>query len=150
MANLPYIVAAVLIGAGISMQPPINAAMARGLDSPMLAAAVSITISFVIVVPLWLLASRGQVDLSQVRQLPWWVLVGGVLGVVFVAGSIMVAPVLGVAMFFVCVVAGQLVGASLIDQFGAFGTPVKHIDIMKLLGLALVIAGAALVQSSRS
>ena len=86
--------------------------------------------------------------MAQIRALPWWVVIGGMVGVVFVVGGVMVAPVLGVALFFVCVVAGQLLGSTLADQFGAFGMQVKPVNMMKLLGLALVIAGAALVENS--
>lgn len=150
MANLLYVAVAVSIGAALSLQPPINAAMARGLESPLMAACVSIFISFMLIVPTWLVFSKGNVDLSQVRALPWWVLVGGLIGVVFVAGSVIVAPVLGVALFFVCVVAGQLVGAMLVDQLGAFGSTVKHVNMTELLGIVLVLVGAVLVQTSSS
>jgi transporter family-2 protein len=60
----------------------------------------------------------------------------------------MFAPILGVALFFVCVVAGQLLGSTLADHFGVFGLQVKPVNMMKLLGLGLVLAGAVLVQNS--
>lgn len=60
---------------------------------------------------------------------------------VFVAGGVIVALVLGVALFFVCVVAGQ---------FGAFGMVEKPINALKLVGLGLVLAGAAMVQNSNA
>lgn len=150
MSNLVYIIAAVIIGAAISVQPPINATMARCLGNPLLAASISIFISLVVVIMLWLGWDKGAGDISQVRMLPWWVIIGGIVGVVFVAGSVVVAPVLGVALFFVCVVAGQLIGSTLMDHFGAFGLIVKPINTMKLIGIGLVLLGAALVQNSRS
>ncbi len=148
MSNVIYIVAAVVMGTVISVQPPINATMARGLGSPLLAASISIFISLVVVTILWLSWGKGTGDISQVRMLPWWVIIGGIVGVVFVAGSVVVAPVLGVALFFVCVVAGQLIGSTLIDQFGVFGLTVKPLNMMKFVGIGLVLLGAALVQNS--
>ena len=148
MSNMFYIAAAIGIGASLALQPPINVVMARTLGSDLLAASISIAISLVFVVLVWLMWGKGGGDLAQVQALPWWVVIGGVIGVVFVAGSVMVAPVLGVALFFVCVVAGQLLASTLADQFGAFGMPVKPVNAMKLLGLALVLAGAALFQNS--
>ena len=148
MSNIFYIAAAIAIGACVSLQPPINAAMARTLGNPLLAASISIAISLVSVVLVWLAWGKGAGELAQIRALPWWVVIGGMVGVVFVVGGVMVAPVLGVALFFVCVVAGQLLGSTLADQFGAFGMQVKPVNMMKLLGLALVIAGAALVENS--
>ena len=150
MSNLIYIAAAVSIGAAISLQPPINATMARILGSPLLAASISVTISLFVVVALWLSWGKGVGDLSQIKALPWWVFIGGVIGVLFVAGGVVVAPVLGVALYFVCMVAGQLIGSSIIDHIGAFGLTVKPMNTMKLVGVSLVLLGAVLVQNSNS
>jgi transporter family-2 protein len=149
MTSLVHLAAAFAIGACLALQPPINAAMARTLGSPLLAAVASIVISLAVVVPVWLTVGQGDGDLAQARALPWWVLLGGAFGVVFVAGSVIVAPVLGLALFFVCVVAGQLLGATVVDHLGAFGLPVKPVTPLKIVGLALVLLGAALVQRGR-
>lgn len=138
------------MGAFLSLQPAINATMARVLGNPLLAAGISISISLVVVVALWLVWGKAAGDFSQLKYLPWWVMVGGVVGAIFVAGSIVTAPVLGVALFFVCMVAGQLIGSTIIDQVGAFGLEVKPINTMKMVGLGLVILGAGLVQNSNS
>ena len=153
MNNIVYTVAAVGIGAAVSLQPPINAAMARILGSPLLAASISISISLIVVVALWLSWGKGVGEISQIRMLLWWVIIGGVIGVIgviFVAGSIVTVPVIGVALFFICVVAGQLIGSSIIDQWGAFGLAVKPMNTMKLIGIGLVLLGAVLVQNSSS
>jgi len=147
MSIIMYIVAAVAIGIAISLQPPINATMASMLGSPLLAASISILISLIVVFALWLSWGNGCGDISQIKTLPWWVFIGGVVGVIFVAGSVVVAPVLGVALFFVCVIAGQLIGSSLVDQLGIFGLTVKPINTMKLIGIGLVLLGALLVQN---
>ena len=138
------------MGAALSLQPAINATMARVLGNPLLAAGISISISLIVVVALWLVWGKAAGDFSQFKHLPWWVMVGGVVGAIFVAGSIVTAPVLGVALFFVCMVAGQLIGSTIIDQVGAFGLEVKPINTMKMVGLGLVILGAGLVQNSNS
>lgn len=150
MNNLFYIAIAITIGASLALQPSINVVMARTLGSPLLAASISISISFILVLLIWLTWGKGAGDLTQVRVLPWWVVVGGIIGVVVVVGSIIVAPVLGIVLFFICIVAGQLLGSTLIDQFGVFGMQVKPINIKKLLGISLVLAGAVLVQSSNA
>jgi transporter family-2 protein len=142
-----YVAAAVAIGVCVSLQPPINAVMARILGSTWLAASISIAISLILALLVWSTWSQGAGDLAQARALPWWVIIGGIVGLVFVAGGVIVAPALGVALFFVCVVAGQLLGSILADQWGAFGMPVKPINLTKLLGLLLVLTGAALFRS---
>jgi len=146
MLNPGYTLAALAIGFMVSLQPTINAAMARELSSSLLASTISISISFCLIFIAWLTLGKGGGDLGQVRQLPWWIVLGGVAGMVFVIGGVMVAPILGFALFFVCIIAGQLIGSTLVDQLGAFGLPVKPVSGVKLAGLALVLVGAALVQ----
>jgi transporter family-2 protein len=146
MVNLGYIITALAIGFMVSLQPPINAVMARELSSSLLASTVSISIAFCLICIVWLVLGKGGGEVSQIRQLPWWIVLGGVAGVIFVVGGVMVAPALGFALFFVCIIAGQLLGSTVIDQLGAFGLPVKPVGGMKLIGLTLVLAGAALVQ----
>jgi len=150
LSNFSYILAAIFMGLALSLQPAINATMARNLGSPLLAASISIFISLVIVATLWLSWGKAAGEFSQFKLLPWWVVVGGVVGAIFVAGSIVTAPVLGVALFFVCMLTGQLIGSTIIDHLGAFGLNVKPINTMKILGLVLVIVGAGLVQNSNS
>ena len=148
MNNALSVLAAIAIGACLSVQPPINATMARALGSPLLAACISVAISLAFVIAVWLASSGPSGELAQLRTLPWWVPIGGLVGVGFVVGGVMVAPELGVALFFVCVVAGQLLGATVVDQLGAFGAAAKPLNLAKLAGLALVLAGAALVRRS--
>ena len=150
MVHLGYIFTAIVIGCLISLQPTINAVMARELSSFLLASTISIGISFILILIAWQILGKGEGDISQIRQLPWWIVFGGVAGMVFVVAGVMVAPVLGLALFFVCIIAGQLFGSTLIDQFGAFGLPIKPVSGMKLTGLGFVLAGAALVQFSNS
>jgi len=145
-----YVIAAIAIGACVSLQPPINATTAGVLGSPLLAACISISISLMVVVLLWLTWGKGAGQLAQVKALPWWAVIGGIIGVVFVAGGVVVAPVLGVALFFVCIVAGQLLGSIVADHVGAFGVQVRPVNLMKVLGFGLVLAGAALVRNSNS
>lgn len=150
MTSYLYIAAALVIGVFVSLQPPVNSFVARTLGSPLLAALISISTTFIILLTLWLTVGKASGELAQIKSLPWWGFLGGIVGVVFVAGSIYVAPTTGIALFFVCAVAGQLFGASVIDQIGAFGLPVKPMNSIKLLGLLLVLAGAVIVQTSNS
>ncbi|MCB1948844.1 DMT family transporter [Nitrosomonas sp.] len=141
-----YIIVALIVGVLISFQPPINASMARILESPLLAATVSLFISCILMFMLWLLNDSGK-DLGQFGVLPWWIIVGGVAGAIFVTSSIIIAPVLGMAAFIVCIIAGQLIGSIFIDQFGLFGMEIKEINMQKTLGLILIFLGVILVRS---
>lgn len=136
--------AAVILGMVFSQQPAINSAVARTVGSPITAATISIFVSFcclLIMVPF----SGGTLRPAVLATLPWWSVLGGVIGVGVVAGAATLAPMIGAALFFVCLVAGQLMGASIADHIGAFGLPQRSLSLTRFLGLLLVMAGAWLV-----
>lgn len=144
-----YLFAALGLGAIISMQPAINAHMALRLGSPLAAAACSIVISLVMIAVAWTMIGRVATGWSKLLSLPWWVLIGGTAGALFVLGGIMVVPRLGVAAFFTCVVLGQVLGAAILDQLGAFGLEAQPVGWARALGILLVVAGAAMTQMQR-
>ena len=148
MNQIIPIAAAVLVGACLSVQPAINAYVAKSVGSPYLASAVSIGVSLILVLLLWRTLGGGKGNLAAVLALPWWVLIGGAVGVMFVTGAVLLAPALGVTLFFICVVLGQFAGGLIVDQIGAFGVAVRPVSTMKLVGLLLVIIGAIIVQRS--
>ena len=78
--------------------------------------------------------------------MPWWIFLAGFIGALFVAGGVVIAPVIGAQLFFVTMIGGQLLGATLADHFGLFGLAVRPLSLERALGLALVLSGALLVQ----
>ena len=54
-------------------------------------------------------------------------------------------PALGITLFLVIVVTGNLVGAAIYDHFGAMGLEVRLFSLMKAVGLLLVVAGVGIV-----
>lgn len=135
---------AVLMGMVFAQQPVINAAVARTLGSPIHASFYSVAITLC-GMALLLPFSAGTFRPSVMVTLPWWSMLGGLIGVAIVAGGAYLAPILGAAFLFVCLVAGQLMGAAVADHIGAFGLPVRPLSFTRAAGLALVLIGALLV-----
>lgn len=81
-------------------------------------------------------------DLGRGR-LPWWAALGGVGGALFVIAQGLAVEPLGVAVFGVTFVAGQVVGALLLDALGATGVR-RRPTAARLVGVGLAITGAAL------
>lgn len=135
---------ALCIGCGmlLAAQPVINARLAAHLQSPFAATFVSLFVSIACVLPA-ALAFGTAPRLEALGAAPWWVWIGGLSGAVFVAVGLLLAPRVGIALFFCSLVAGQLLSAALIDHYGLFGMPVRPIDWPRVLGLVLVLAGVA-------
>jgi len=147
--NILFILIAMFLGVMLALQPAVNSAMAGQLGSPILAAVVSIIISMVMLLAYWMTVDNFTGTLGNIAKLPLWVLLGGAAGAFFVAGGVLVAPKIGVVMFIICVVAGQMLGAAFVDLVGAFGMAVREISLTRTMGIGLVISGVILAQTGR-
>ena len=141
-----YLLAAVLLGVTVAFQPLMNAVLARAIGSPFGAAAISIAIAAFGAAAMLAVTGRGEISRATLASVPWWIYLAGFVGTLFVAGGVVIAPITGAQLFFISVIAGQLIGATLADHFGLFGLAVRPLSLERALGLALVLAGALLVQ----
>jgi bacterial/archaeal transporter family-2 protein len=146
MALWISMLAAILLGMVVTFQLLMNAILARAIGSPYGAAAISIFVAALGAAVMIGFAGRGDLSRAALAAVPWWVYLAGFIGTLFVVSGVVIAPVTGALLFFVCVVAGQLLGAMLADHFGLFGLQVRPASLQRLLGLALVLGGAVLVQ----
>ena len=144
MLNLTLLIAALIV-AEFAALPSINATAAQIFGSAIPAAVLSIAITLVASSVLMVVTNTVPTA-SMMRALPWWVVFGGLIGVAVVAGGAAIVPITGVALFFVCLVAGQLAGSLLLDHFGAFGHVVREATPLRLLGLFCALLGVLLVR----
>jgi bacterial/archaeal transporter family-2 protein len=88
---------------------------------------------------------RGSVGAyADAFRQPWWMLLGGLMGLLIV-GTITFAGVrIGVAATVGILIAGQLVMGAAIDRFGLFGSQQIALHWPRVLGIVLLGAGAAL------
>jgi len=140
-----YMVAALVIGAASSIQPAVNAILARAVGNPFGATVVSVFVAFCTIVTISLFTGRGQITPAVLSSVPWWVYLGGMVGALLVASGVIIAPVTGALLFFILIVAGQLLGAMLMDHLGAFGLAVREVSGLRVAGFVLVLAGAVMV-----
>ena len=62
---------------------------------------------------LYILVTRQPIAWSAVAALPWYLWFAGLIGFFFVLGTMWLAPILGAALLFAAVVAGQMIGATI-------------------------------------
>ena len=78
--------------------------------------------------------------------MPWWALVGGLLGAVYVFVALEAVQTLGASGLTAVVITGQLAMSVVIDRFGpARGRAQRRSRLHRVLGLVLLVAGVALV-----
>jgi uncharacterized membrane protein YdcZ (DUF606 family) len=73
----------------------------------------------------------------------------GLIAVPTLMGAGFLAPRLGVGPFVAAAIAGQLVGAVVVDHIGAFGTATHRIDATRVAGIVVLFCGVILVKGIR-
>jgi transporter family-2 protein len=92
-----------------------------------------------------LLLARGGEQLHNWRRLSWYMYGAGLFGVLLYLTLARTIPRLGSAAAIALIIIGQLGVGVLIDHFGLFGLPIRHIDGSRLAALMLLIAGGYLM-----
>lgn len=136
--------AAVALGVLISVQARVSAALADRSDVYN-AAWVTVFIGTAVLLVVLAVSAGTRRGLRKVaaalrdRSLPWWALVGGLCGTFFVVTQGMAAGVLGLAMFGMSVVAGQVVGGLAFDWIGLAGGERRPPTGPRVLGSLLAV-----------
>jgi transporter family-2 protein len=86
----------------------------------------------------------GVGSVARVAREPLWLWVGGALSVFIILAVTVAAPRIGTTATIGFVIAGNLVMAAVIDQFGLFGLDRIAITWPRALGIVLLAAGTAL------
>lgn len=108
------------------------------------ALAFSATLTAALAVVALLAAHRSVAGFERAVHQPWWMLLGGVMGLLIVFTITYAGPRIGVAATVGILIAGQLAMGAAIDRFGLFGSQRIALHWPRLAGIALLAAGAAL------
>ena len=137
---------AMLVGAIVPVQTAINTRLRQSVGSPIGATFVSFIIAVVVASVISWGASGALVpDLSTAASQPWWAWLGGFMGVMFIAGNIVLFPKLGPVQTVILPILGQVVMGLLIDRFGLFQSPRVAVGALRLVGALIVVLGIAVV-----
>jgi bacterial/archaeal transporter family-2 protein len=134
-------------GAMVAIQAPTNAILAKAGGSPVLAALISFAVGTVALAVAWL-GTGNRPGAAAFSGLPWYAWIGGLYGAVFVGVAAYAAPKIGVASLITIGIAGQIAMALLLDHLGALGLTREPVNLGRLAGALLVIAGVVLVRRS--
>jgi bacterial/archaeal transporter family-2 protein len=136
-------------GALITVQASINARLGSVLGNSMQAVLVSFVVGTVAALLFCLIDGRSVASWETVRQAPWWVWTGGLLGVAFVWTTIFAVPKVGVSVMFPIVVAGQMVAAIIVEHFGLLGSEKVQVSLPRIGGVVLVVLGVMVLGLTR-
>lgn len=141
---------ALVAGMLTALQSRVNGELGVKLESGAVAATVSFCSGFVIVAVITFASERGRKGLrlltAEVRsgRFPWWGLTGGLCGAFFVFSQGFASPHLGLALFTVGIVSGQVIGGLLMDRVGLGPGGRVNPTLLRLIGTALVIVAVVI------
>lgn len=143
-------IATVAAGIGMAMQGTANGTLGEILGSGVFAATVSFLVGLLVLVVVTLLVPAGRsgfaraLDALTSRQLPWWMFLGGLGGAAIVIAQSFTVPLMGVAVFTMAFVSGQLVGALIVDNTDLPPSGRTHLSAPRIVGSIIVIGGVSL------
>lgn len=144
MSRLLAVLLAGGAGALVGMQAPVNARLGRGVGS-LQAALFSFLVGTLVLLVAATIAKGGLGSFRHVGGVPWWALIGGLLGATYVTVAILTVRTLGATGLTVAVITGQLAISVVIDRLGLLGIARQPLALHRVIGLVLLIAGVALV-----
>lgn len=147
MEKLLALLATLVVGGLIALQPPVNSQLAK-VTSVLGAAFISTAISAVLMGVLFFASGRSG-ELSRVPSVAPIYLIGGVVGAVLVTVSLLTVRTLGAAGVVTATVASQLIASALLDRAGVLGLEQIGLSPLRVLGFGLLLAGVALVTLAR-
>lgn len=132
----------ITIGLILSLQTAVNSRLRSFIGSPYQASFVSFTVgtlflALVMLVHHEALGVSGQMFASH----PWWLWIGGFLGVIFLTTNILLFPHIGGVQTAIMPILGQVLMGSLIDNFGWFQSTPQPLTLIRITGLVLALMG---------
>lgn len=139
---LVFVVAA---GAGLAIQGPINAIMARAAGGLAVAACISFFFGFLALF-VWTLARGAWPPVAHLTAAPWYVWTTGLFGVLYLTSITAGVTQVGVLTTVTAAILGQVLAALFLDQIGAFGLQVIQITWPRIIGVIMVACGLVLTR----
>ena len=146
ISNQLFLLLSLTMGIGIALtfQTAINTQLKEYLPSHLQTALFSFLIGTIALSFLVLIENAGKPNIDQMTIMPWYLWIGGCLGVYAITISIFTAPKLGFLTFSGLVIFGQISASMLVDQFGLIGVSKTPINWQRLLGGVVIFIGVLL------
>ncbi|MHA8111495.1 DMT family transporter [Lactobacillaceae bacterium Melli_B4] len=82
---------------------------------------------------------------TVINNQPWWIWLGGLLGVIGLSTNVIIFPYLGAVQTVTMPIFGQILMSMIIDNFGFFDSPLHQFTIVRFLGIILLSIGILMI-----
>jgi transporter family-2 protein len=141
--KIVFAVLSIAAGVAAAVQAASNSGLSKSAG---LGPALIVNTGIVLVGAIGLWAATGARATFFPEGAPLTMYLGGLCGFVIIAVGAFVFPKLGAAYAVALMIGGQCVAALVVDHFGLVGMPRDPVTMRRLIGVALVAAGAAVMR----
>ena len=134
-----------LAGAGIPLIGVLNSGVARGVGNPYTATGIMFAIAMAVAIG-FSLPIYGLPTTAQLGSAPPVSYAAGLLIGFYALSATIVIPRFGAASFVAFILIAQLLSSAVVDQFGLFSMAKRPIDMTRLIGLIVIVAGIAIME----
>jgi transporter family-2 protein len=134
-----------LAGAGIPLIGVLNSGVARGVGNPYTATGIMFAIAMAVAIG-FSLPIYGLPTTAQLGSAPPVSYAAGLLIGFYALSATIVIPRFGAASFVAFILIAQLLTSAVVDQFGLFSMAKRPIDMTRLIGLIVIVAGIAIME----
>lgn len=147
MAREFYYIICFCVGLGVCIQAGVNSQLQLLIKSPLISALVSFLVGTIVLLAVILIKEpKSFSNLSNLIEVKWWQLLGGLMGAIYIFSVIIAAPQIGIASTVSWIVVSQLIFSVIFDHFGWLGFPIKPISVYKVVGIVFLIIGLFLTK----
>ena len=124
-------------GMAIGVQGPLSSVITQKLGSLESVFIIHLGGAIAALIPMAFVGSK----LGQWKDVPWYALVAGSLGLIVITAMGYMIPRIGAAGALITLMAGQILVASILDHFGLLGMTPRAIDLQRIIGFGVVMVG---------
>lgn len=145
----------VIAGVLIATQSYVNGRLGAELGTAIIAAWISFTGGLLVIAVVAVFAPKARSGLRDLRaglrarSVPWWIVFGGAAGAFFVTSQSLSVGALGVSLFTLGVVAGQVSSSFVFDSHGLSPSGSRRVTAFRVGGALLTIVAMVLALSAR-
>lgn len=140
----------ILAGMLSATQVAVNGYLGKILVSPIKASVISFAIGAALLTLICLAIHKPKASdtatVTTAGKQPWWIWSGGLLGGLYILSNIYLSGIIGTGMTVIILLIGAMSGGMLVDHLGMFGYMRNPVNIIKILGVGLMLAGAAAIK----
>jgi transporter family-2 protein len=144
--NVSWIIPFIILGGALqSCGAAMNGQLNKSIVNPWLASAVSAApiLSFFIVA--FLIMPHPLPTSQDLASMPWWAVIGGLVGAVQVYAGLTLVTKVGAGPFVGLTVTAALIMSLVIDHFGWFRMAYHPLNIWRIVGGLLLVGGVTLI-----